>query len=256
MSTSAPDPETLLFTDRDGERGQLQDIIDDGLDGGYEHRVPQLIDLLAQGEDEHQLWACVTLVSWGHETGFDTLIAWADDPASVPWTSGRGFGDLADAVRTSFYCEPSPQLLEWRRNAVLALLRVADRQPVSPGLALVLSRDEALAAAAEGELRAAIARALDRLSGDAPVDSGLANQVASLLMPLARLDDLAAATYADRLLEVKPRGQRVLRELADALGQGTGPATLNSLERLASRGIGDHVERVLERRQRAGGASS
>ena len=66
--------EALLFTDREGRRGQLQDIIDDGLDGGYENRIPALVELLNYGEPYHRLLACVMLTSWGHPLGFQILI--------------------------------------------------------------------------------------------------------------------------------------------------------------------------------------
>jgi hypothetical protein len=43
MTHSLEEIEKLLFTNLEGNREQLQDIIDAGLDGGYENRIPELI---------------------------------------------------------------------------------------------------------------------------------------------------------------------------------------------------------------------
>jgi uncharacterized protein YjbI with pentapeptide repeats len=245
------DAEALLFTDRHGERSQLEDVIADGLDGGYEDRVPVLVRLMAEADaPEHRLWACAMLVSWGHAPAFDVLIAWARDPHSLPIQSGRGFADLSDALATSCLAAPSGPLTEPRRRAVAALLAIADHQPLGRGIRGVFLRDAELRPALSRELGDAIARSLDVLVGGADVEFDLALQIACLLMPLAMLDDAAAAAGAARLLGTGSVRQYVRNELADALGEGSGPATLGILERLAADGLA-HAKVVLDRRRRA-----
>ena len=41
--------EQVLYTDRDGERALLTEVISDGIEGGYEDRLPQLRELCEHG---------------------------------------------------------------------------------------------------------------------------------------------------------------------------------------------------------------
>ena len=126
-------PEQLLFTDTDGNPTQLQDLMDEGLDGGYEDRIPELIELMEYGEPVHRLWACMLLTGWGHERGLEQVARWARDPDSTPWASrpvdfdriygaGSSFASLADAVRTSFRSTSAPSLKLLQIKAIEALL--------------------------------------------------------------------------------------------------------------------------------------
>ena len=191
----------------------------------------------------------------GHPQAFETLIAWAQDADSVVRQSGPGSADLGDAVRTSYYIEATAELADLRRRAVAALLALVDREEVGRWLCVILSRDSELRATLENELRDAIARGISMLADQAVVEFDLAPHVASLIRPLAKLDDQAAAICADRLLDIKPWGQHVLAELADALGGGSGPATLSRLDRLAALGL-SHAKKVLEYRRRAAASRS
>src|SRR5688572_28117623 len=114
---SPMDPESLLYTVKDGTRSSLQDIVYDGLDHDYSDRYPALLRLMREGEPKHRLHACYMLASWGVPEGFHTLIGWASDPDSTPWagepvTYDRLFGAddafelLADAVRIAQDAEP------------------------------------------------------------------------------------------------------------------------------------------------------
>ena len=51
-------------------------------------------------------------------------------------------------------------------------------------------------------------------------------------MPLAKEDDDAAAQLAERLVDVAPKDSRVLREIIDGMAAGSGPGTIDVLERL------------------------
>jgi hypothetical protein len=235
--------EALLFTDREGRRGQLQDIIDDGLDGGYENRIPALVELLNYGEPYHRLLACVMLTSWGHPLGFQILIDWASNSEDVPWKQApivyerisgadSAFEMLADAVRTSFYCKENESLKQWQIAALKALLGVYHRYYFGRTLALAIVRGKEIAVALNSEIKAAIETSLAMLQQRTPLELNLAFQVASLLIPLAPLEDTATADYANQLISSCHNEERILRELANALGDGNGAATLTTLKHL------------------------
>ena len=82
------EPDELLFTDKDGARCQLQDVIYDGLDFDYSARYPALTRLVREGRPAHRLYACVMLTSWRAHAGFQMLIEWASDPRGAPWDGG------------------------------------------------------------------------------------------------------------------------------------------------------------------------
>ena len=82
-------PDELLFTEKDGTRSSLQDVISDGLDVDYSDRYPALLHLLREGEPAHRLYSCIMLASWGMPEGLRTLIEWARDPGSTPWAGPR-----------------------------------------------------------------------------------------------------------------------------------------------------------------------
>src|SRR5262245_47519743 len=78
-------PEQLLFTDAATRPIALEDLISEGLDGGYLNRVPALVDLMHAGEPRDRLYACLLLCAWGVADGFESLIAWANSPDDTPW---------------------------------------------------------------------------------------------------------------------------------------------------------------------------
>lgn len=255
-------PEELLFTDREGKRGQLQDIIDNGLEGGYEYRIPALIDLLNSGEPYHRLLACIMLTSWGHPSGFQTLINWASNSEDVPWKnspvayerisgSDSAFEMLADALKTSYYCEEDPTLKQWQIAATKALLGLYHRFYFGRTLALVIVREKEITIAVKNEIIAAIEFSIAILQQHTVLDFNLPFQVACLLIPLARLDDYAAATYANQLISNYPQNLRMLREVANALGDGKGDTTLATIQHLKTLGIPalkEDVENAISRR--------
>ena len=259
------DPDSLLFTDKKGNRGQLQDIIDDGLDGGYEARVPSLIHLQRHGDPYHQLLASVMLSSWGEPTGLQALTGWAREPQEAPWAhypvtfdrisgADSAFELLADAVRTSFHSKDAESIRALQIDALKALLGVADSQYVGRTLTVAISRNPDVLAAVNPELRAAIDRGIASLRAKKQLPFDLATQIASLLTALAQLDDRAAAGSARALIEVVPNNHRMLRELAASLANGTGPDSLSVLRDLRQLGNGtldEEINRALARRASA-----
>src|SRR5579872_766366 len=244
--------EELLFSDKLGSRAQIQDVMDDGLDGGYEDRFPELRQLLKTGSPYHRLMACMLLTAWGDPAGFEALIEWASHPDQAPWAgnpvtydriygSDDAFANLADAVKTSFWNDETPQLRELQRRAAAALLGIYHAYFFDRTLALALLRDKTMPAQLEKEISAALERSLGVLkSGKKPVfDLGM--QAASLILPLAYVNDEAAARYADEITRLSG-STRALRELAASLAAGTGEATRRSLEKLQQSGNPEVIE--------------
>ena len=236
------DPEHLLYTDLDGRRLSLQDVIYDGLDRDYSARHPALSRLLREGQPRHRLHACLMLASWGVEEGLRTLIQWARLPGSTPWadspvTFDRFFGVdaafemMVEAVHVAGDVERGGDIELLRVEATRALLGIHHHVYVARSMMLLLGSDQALAASVRSEI-AAVDRAIEEARARAaPFD--LATQAAFLLGLLAELDDAHAARVATTLLADHGDRLRTAREVAHALGWGTGPATRAVLDRLA-----------------------
>lgn len=215
--------EQLLYTDRDGEPATLEDVISDGLEGGYEDRLPGLRELCVGGSPIERTEACQVLVAWSDPVGLAELTRWARDDAPVD------FSPLVDAIRTGKYTAESEEAHAGRVAAVRALLAIADREPIGEALNDAIPGDDAFVAAVADELRGAIDRALEQ-RGRVPFD--LLAETAALVDPLARVDDEAAAAFAERLIKRDKRNARMLSNLVGAMGRGRGPRTLAVLEEL------------------------
>jgi len=236
-------PEQLLFTNLEEEKGQLQDIIDEGLDGGYEDRIPELIDLMDSGNPYHQLLACVVLVSWGIEEGFTQALNWASNYKKLPWedspvVSDRLYGVdssfemLADAVRTSFWCNDQTVVRPLQVNLLNTFLRIYSRVYFGQMLALAMIRNSEVPQSIKPEIMTAIENGLSDLTNGPSVEFDLAFQISSLLLPLAFIDDEITASYANRMLSMPGLSKRSLYEVISALGSASGTATLEILNQL------------------------
>jgi hypothetical protein len=236
-------PESLLFTELDGTRSSVQDVIYSGLEIDYSERYPGLLRLLEEGEPAHRLYACMMLAAWGVPEGFGALTAWARDPDSAPWagqpvTYDRLFGAdaafemLAWSLWASGGTEHAARSAALRVEAARTLLGIYHRAYFDRTMALLLNEDRELAASLGSEIRSAVARTVE--ASLAPSQSfDMASQAAFLLGELARLDDEGAARGAEALISAHPDKSRCLREVAHSLGDGSGPATRAILERLA-----------------------
>jgi hypothetical protein len=260
---AARSPSELLFTDREGKPTSVQDVAADGLDGGYEDRIPELEELLVSGSPYHRLMACVVLISWGEPAGFRTLIQWASDPAHVPWadypvTADRlsgvddAFANLADGLNASFWNEPAPALRQMQLDAGRALLAIYADCFFGRTLALALIRDKGVPPELKGNIVAASEAGLAAIRNGSTPHFDIASQIASLIFPLAVADDDLACRFADQLTPLLHNNARALRELALALASGTGEATRRSLEGLRHLGIPavtEEADKALARRQ-------
>jgi hypothetical protein len=241
--TDSRTPEELLFTDRQGNPIQVQEVMGAGLDGGYEDRIPALVELMEHGEPAHRLYACMILTAWGDERGFSQIIEWARDPDHTPWavspvTVDRFYGvdfsfaSLADAVRTSFLSESAPSIANLQMGAIKALLGISSHHYMDRNLAIAIAEDSRIEELVVPAVRSAVEAAIARLGSGEVVGFDLGFQTASLLSVLAPVDDVSAARYADELAHRFRTGERMLKELAGALGYGTGPATARALHAL------------------------
>jgi len=224
----------LFHTDLEGEQAMLVDVIDDGLEGELDDRIPALRELLTSGDDGERLNAARMLVSWCDPVGFEALLAWTANPDRAPgaavnrFTGGDAdFSRLADALRTSQYSIHADDARELRVQAGRALLELVVDYDFERELSAAVNplRVELLP-----DITRAAERAVDALDSEPGFDLG--TQAASLLMPLAREDDATAAALADRLIDAAPKDSRMLLELGDSMAAGTGPATIEILQRL------------------------
>ncbi|MDA0185344.1 hypothetical protein OJ997_33875 [Solirubrobacter phytolaccae] len=239
----------LFHTDADGESAAFVDVIDEGLEGDLDDRIPALRALLADGTDDERLQAGIMLASWGDEAGLRALIDWADEPDTSPVDE---FGALADALRAARLSSRTDATEALRADAYRALLAIAADVDFGRDLGYALVADTRVRALVAGDVEAAAERAIGRLEdGDEP-EFDLATQAAGLLVSLAKESDDAAAGFAERLRELAPKDPRVLRDLIDALGAGSGEATLAVLRRIAKvKAVRDDADAALARRARA-----
>jgi hypothetical protein len=237
-------------------------MISEGLDGGYEDRIPELVELLSTGTPLHRLLAGVALVSWGHSEGFQRLMRWASDPASAPWgakplTFDRIYGaddafeQLSEALHVSYWNDDTPELRRMRQKAISALLKNYPDHFFGRSLALAIVRDKNLPPELTTEIVAAVEGCIQRLASG--VDSGfdLALQAAYLLTPLARMNDERTAHLAERLMSLS-QSERMLRELTLALAEGRGSVGLDVLRTLKGSSnsvVAADAEKALSRRQ-------
>lgn len=256
------DAEKLLFTNNEGKKEQLQDIIDDGLDGEYDERIPNLVQLLKDGEPNHKLMACVMLVSWGNSEGFGSLIKWVSNPDAVPWKkqtevydriygADSAFELLADALKTSYYNEANNALEKNQLSVSRAMLKLNHKCFFGRTLALAISFKKNINEILTNDVALAIEKSIAALKVNQKTEFGLAFQTASLLLALTPFDDSLAAKYSNELIDMFPDRPRVLRELVNALVDGKGEETLKVLSRLKNIGIPEvelEVENALSRR--------
>src|SRR5688500_18500502 len=191
-------PDEILFTEMDGSRTSLQDVIYDGLDRDYSARYPALLQLMRHGQPTHRLYSCVMLASWGVPEGLRMLIQWATDPDSTPWaaepvTFDRFYGVddafemLANAMDVAREFDLPDEIAALRADAIRALLGIYHRVHFGRSLMIVLDLDTALASTLRPEIARAVDRSVAASQTSMPFD--MAAQAAFLLGILASLDD-------------------------------------------------------------------
>lgn len=255
--------EQILFTNNNGEMSSLEDIIADGLDGEYKDRIPALLELLESNSPYHQLMSCIVLMSWGHPAGFKTLIKWASDPNNVPWgqepvsvdrISGvdSAFENLADALKTSYWNDETDELKEMQREVIEALLKIYCSHFFGQTLALALLKDPIWKFSRQKRIVDTLESCIQIIESGKNLNFDLPYQTACLLLVLARSNDSLTAEFAERLIKQYPKNNRMLRELIQALGEGSGQSTLQILNKLKHTSIPTlttEINKVLSLRQ-------
>jgi len=230
-------PADLLFTDFSGQDASLEDVLLDGLENDVGPRLPGLRELLTEGKPEDQLRAAILLVGWGQPEGDAALERWAGQPDALPWLDAPAswdrftgeddaFAQLSKAVATSRWL---PDGVARRRRLYQVLLTVYSKVFFGRALAEALASDTEAARELSQDLIAALQGGLSQLTKGS---SSLRFQLVALTGPLARLDGAAAARLATGL--ILDADVRSLRELAFALGAGTGPELIAVLQKLAT----------------------
>ncbi|MET7318927.1 MULTISPECIES: hypothetical protein [Streptomyces] len=211
----------LLFVDFDGLTADPDDVISDGLDGGYRERTKALREVLRDpGEDPAgRFLACVALTRWGDPVGYETVVQGAGSPESVPWRGAAydrlyghddTFGVLADAVGDSSDMVEERGTADQRLEAAASLLNVADRVPFDRHISSLLHQD--VVAACPDVIKATVARGVVRLTEESPRhDLGL--QLALLIEAVGRVDRSWSEEAACHLAAAHP-GERALKELS------------------------------------------
>ncbi|GAA1013745.1 hypothetical protein [Streptomyces sp. F-3] len=214
----------LLFVDFDGMAADPDDVISDGLDGGYRDRTEALREVLRDPHEDPagRFLACVALTRWGDKSGYDAVVRAAGDPESVPWRGASydrlhgqddTFGVLADAVGDSVDMVEERGTAADRLRAVEALLSIADRVQFDRHIGSLLRRDDV--AACLPALQAAVTRGVTRLTEQPPsYDLGL--QLALMVSAAHRVDPAWAQGMARDLMAAQP-GERALRELGEGM---------------------------------------
>ncbi len=212
----------LLFVDFDGMAADPDDVISDGLDGGYRDRTEALREVLQDPDEDPagRFLACVALTRWGDGNGYDAVVQAAGAPESVPWRGASydrlhgqddTFGVLADAVGDSGDMVEERGTAADRVRAAEALLSVADHVQFDRHISSLLRQD--IVAACLPALQAAVTRGVARLTEQPPsYDLGL--QMALMISAAHRVDPSWAQDTARRLVAARP-GERALKELSE-----------------------------------------
>lgn len=242
------EPEQILFTDNDGNKSSLEDIIDEGLDGEYQERIPHLTELLHSGSPLHKLLACVVLTSWGRHEGFETIILWSSNPKEVPWMEAPvsydrfygvddAFEKMAEALKTSYWNESNDELIKMQRNAAASLLEIYTHYYFDRTLALALLKDSIWQTSWKDEVAEKIRLCISQIEKGEHSDFDLSFQTASLLFLLAAVDDRLTAQFAQQLMTLCNTNTRTLKEIIAALATADGAETLKILQKLSESNI-------------------
>lgn len=237
------DFDPVFFTDLDGVRMSLDEVIYSGLDRDYSSRYPRLREYLRAGNSEQQAFAAAMLASWGVRDGLLAVTAWGRAPHTAPWVGEPPLRDrftgvdstfalLTDALRTAQDIDLTAPCVALRVDAARALLLAYDQVFFDRSMPLLMAEDRGLARTCASEIAQAVERSV-RAARTSRWGFDMPSQAAFLVDSLAALDDSCATEAAAELADAFPEHTRMLREVAYSLGSGTGPGTLAVLRRLS-----------------------
>ncbi|MFI2432197.1 hypothetical protein [Streptomyces sp. NPDC018693] len=216
MSTWEPSRRVaeLLFVDFDGSPAIPDDVISDGLDGGYRGRSEPLTQVLwdAAEDPAGRFLACVALTRWADEAGYAAVVEAAGALESVAWRGASydrlhgqddTFGVLADAVGNSVDMVDERGTASSRVEAACALLGIADRVRFDRHIGSLLCRD--LVIECLPVLKAVVARGIARWPATNRPSFDLGLQL-TLVIAVVHPADATWATRAEHaLMEARQR---------------------------------------------------
>jgi hypothetical protein len=244
----------VLGTDFDGNPSDsVSEVLLDGLsDPRRAERVPALIEILHSSEsaDVDQFLSCIVLTSWAQPEGFSAVIEACRDPEGSGWrelsidrmySMDNTFGELAHAVRTSYWLVDETGTTTLRMAAIHALVDVADRVYLDGQLDSVISR--ACTPEIVRSVTAVVQRGLARLrDGDEP-RWDLATQLVDVASGIAVQASAVAVELTIDLMTWSPHG-RLLHHAAALLARAD-PATTTDLADLILAYGGDTIAPVV-----------
>ncbi|WP_157993108.1 hypothetical protein [Streptomyces sp. Go-475] len=212
----------LLFVDFDGMPSDPDEVISDGLDGGYRDRSEALRQVLRDSDEDPagRFLACVALTRWGDAIGYEEVVAAAHSPGAVAWRGASydrmhgeddTFGVLADAVGDSIDMVDERGTGAERVRAAEALLGVVDSVQFDRHTNSLLRED--LLVASLPVIKEAVARGTTRLKQER-ISYDLGLQLALTITAARRIDADWALNAARGLVAAKP-GERGLEELRE-----------------------------------------
>ncbi|WP_051872373.1 hypothetical protein [Streptomyces sclerotialus] len=218
----------LLFTDFHGDSADPDDVISEGLDGGYRDRTEALVEVFRDRTvgPYGRFLACLALTRWGDAVGYAAVTDAAADPEAVEWrgasydrlhTQDDTFGLLADAVGDSADMVEERGTQDERVRAARALLAVADRVQFGRRISSLLRRE--LVSLCLPELRDAVDGGVRRVAGQQRLGFDLGLQLALMIVAAREYGVRWASDAARRLAEARP-GERALRELQELRAPG------------------------------------
>jgi hypothetical protein len=226
VGTWEPSPELaeLLFANFDGDPADPDDVISEGLDGGYRERSERLAAILRDHEEDPagRFLACIALTRWAEPAGYAAVVEAATTPDRVAWRGASydrfhsqddTFALLGEAVGDSGDMVDEQGTADERVSAARALLGIADRVQFDRRISSLLRRE--LVVACLPEIRAVVDRGIAALTAHRRLSFDLGLQLAIVVTAVRPLDAPWAEQVAQRLTDAKP-GERALQELRTA----------------------------------------
>ena len=205
--------DALLGRDFDGNPvEEPNEVVFAGLaDPRHQERVPRLVEIMLDEASPpfHRLAACTALAGWGERAGYAMVVETARDPRSAPWygisvdrrySVDDTFSAFATALDVSDEICRVKGTCEQRREALRALVRVADTEYFDDKLDQAFDPDDAKAAAAD--LVDTVNRGIDTLSAGGRPRFDLVSQLLDLVAVLVEASEPEAVELAFRLLEL------------------------------------------------------
>jgi hypothetical protein len=207
----------------------------------HRERVPPLVEIMLDEASPpfHRLAACTALAGWGERAGYAMVVETARDPRSAPWygisvdrrySVDDTFSAFATALDLSDEICRVKGTCEQRREALRALVRIADTEYFDNKLDQAFDPDDAKAAAAD--LVDTVNRGIRTLSEGGRPRFDLTSQLFDLVAVLVEASEPQAVELGFRLLELDHSPQALAHAVA-VVTRGAGEESTAFGEHLA-----------------------